>query len=131
MTEREKSFLFAITLCILIFGIPYLWRRNRDNDIRDNSKYAFAKIIKKTNSLKNGHAWHYDFLYKGEKYKGRWPTHVDYNVKIGDYFIVNFSSKDPDHNKPIYDYKLKQYKEGIINQVWDTIPQSLTISAKK
>lgn len=131
MTEREKSGLFALLLVIIIFGVPYLWRRYRDNDIKVNSKYAFAKIVKKTGSLKNGNHWHYGFYYRDTLISGSWSTHADYNVNMGDYFIVNFSSKDPEHNKILYDYKLKKIQSEIVKKVWDTIPKSLTMSGRK
>jgi hypothetical protein len=131
MTKHEKSLLSVIVFGILIFGIPYLWRQYRDNDIKDNSKYAFGKIIKRTGSLKNGKRWHYSFYYKDSLIQGRWPTHVNYDIRIGDYILVNFSSSDPEHNKPLYNYKLKQYKPEIVKQVWDTIPLLLTIDTQK
>jgi hypothetical protein len=56
--------IIALLLVIIIFGVPYLWRRYRDNDIKVNSKYACAKIVKKTGSLKNGNHWHYAIYYR-------------------------------------------------------------------
>ena len=131
MSKQKKSLLFAFIVCSLILGLPYLWRKYRDNDIKENSKYTFGKVIKKTNSLKNGKRWHYDFYFENVLYNGRWPTHVDYDVKMGDYFIVNFSSKNPEHNKILYDYKLKAYLPEVVNQAWDTIPLSIVESARK
>jgi len=89
----------------LILSVPYVWRRYRDLDIKENNEYAFAMIVKKTGSLINGNHWHYDFYFKRRLFQGHLLTHVHYNVQIGDYFIVNFSSNDPDHNKILYDYK--------------------------
>ncbi len=131
MSRETKSFLTLIVLLVLIFGVPYLWRNYRDTDIKENSKYTFGKIVRKTSSLKNGHNWNYDFYFKNQVYRGFWPTHVNYDVQIGDYFIVNFSSKDPTHNKILYDYKLKRSDLNSIGQVWDTIPMTLVESGKK
>lgn len=131
MTKRAKSLLTLLILLLMIFGVPYLWRRNRDNDIKSHSKYAFGRIVRETGSLKNGNHWHYDFYFGNRIYQGHWPTHVDYDVQIGDYFIVNFSSKDPDHNKILYDFKLKEYRPELVNQVWDTVPLSVIKSGRK
>ena len=131
MSKQQKSFLTLIVLLTLIFGIPYLWRRHRDSDIREHSKYAFGKIVKQTGSLKNGNHWQYEFYFHDTLYNGFWPTHVDYDVGLGDYVLINFSSSDPGHNKPIYRYKLRQYDPAVIKQVWDTIPASLTIDGRK
>jgi hypothetical protein len=131
MKNFLNSKLFAIIICALIFGIPYLWRRYRDSDIEQHRKYAFARIVKKTGSLKNGTDWYYDFYFQNILQQGHWPTHVDYAVTIGDYFLVTFSSKDPSHNKILYDHKLKTYDQSLLTMVWDTIPKLLIISGRK
>ncbi len=59
------------------------------------ASFAFGKIVRKTGFLKNGHNWDYNFYYKNKLYKGFWPTHLDFNVELGNYFVVNFSSKIP------------------------------------
>jgi hypothetical protein len=130
MRKKPKPFLILFVLLILIFGGPYLWRRYRDNDIKEHSEYAFAKIVKQTGSLINGHHWHYDFYFKDKLYQGHWPTNIDYNVQIGDYFIVNFSTKEPEHNKILYNYKLIQYDPNVVYKTWDTIPLSIVESVK-
>jgi hypothetical protein len=122
MTNKQKSLLTLFILLVLIFGIPYLWRSYRDNDIKSHSKFTFAKIFKKTGSLKNGSHWHYSFTYEGQPYFGHWSTHVDYDVNIGEYFLVNFSSKNPDHNKIFYNCKLKVNPTSIKDSAWDVPP---------
>ena len=131
MNKEKKSILGLFILLVLIFGVPYLWRNYRDNDIKEHSKFAFGKVIKKTGSLKNGSQWHYNFSFNGFTYEGRWPTHKDYNVHMGDYFLVNFSEKNPEHNKILHDYKLKNHRPDLVNKIWDTIPMKIVVSSRK
>lgn len=131
MTKQQKSLIQIVLFLTVLFGGSYLWRRYRDNDIKEHSEYAFGRIQRKTSSLKNGNHWHYEFYFHDTLHDGYWPTHVDYDVHIGDYILINFSSKDPEHNKPLYQYKLKQYEPTVVKQTWDTIPKNLTINGRK
>jgi hypothetical protein len=108
-----------------------LWRQNRDKDIKQHSQYACGRIIRRTGSLKNGNHWHYEFFINGRMFEGYRSTHVDYNVSVGDYFLVNFSKVNPQHSKIMYEYKLKNYDSAIVRQVWNKVPDSLFISARK
>jgi hypothetical protein len=126
-----KSILVGIPLFALLFGGSYLWRQQRDQDINENSKYAIGHIQKKTGSLTSGEQWHYEFEYNEVRYEGYRSTHVDYDVHLGDYFLVNFSSKDPDHSKILYEYKLNDDKRNYADSIWDTIPRSILHSGLK
>jgi len=129
--EDVKSILYGVGLIIVIFIIPYFWRKNKKRDIDENSKYAIALIIKKTGSLKNGYHWHYQFFYNNRVYEAYRSTHIGYDVKIGDYFLVKFSYKNPSHSKILYEYQLKPGNQQYINYVWDTIPTSILVYNQK
>lgn len=125
MKKRKINLIVTVLFIFFIFFISYLCRRNRENDIENHSKFTIGQIIKFSTTLKSGDYWDYQFEYNGKIYKNSKPTHVDYNVKIGDYFLVNFSSKDPEHSKILYEYKLNDDKIKYIHSVWDTIPKSI------
>jgi hypothetical protein len=129
--ENIKSVLVGVPFLILLFGGSYLWRQNKAKDISNNSKYSIGIIIKKTGSLTSGVQWHYEFKYDGHVYSGYRSTHVDYDVAQGDYFLVNFSSKHPDHNKILYDYKVNKERLNFVDSVWDTIPTAIVHSGLK
>lgn len=128
--EKIKS-LLLILIVLLLFPLSYLYRRFRSNDIETHTKFTVGKIFKFTTSLKSGNAWHYQFKYRDSIYENYRSTHVDYDVSMGDYFLVNFSSKNPEHNKILYEYKLNEDKLNCIDSVWDTIPQSILHSGLK
>ncbi len=105
--EKIKS-LLLIVLVFSLFPLSYFYRRYKRDDIETNSKFAIGRIFKLTTSLKSGDAWYYQFKYKDNVYENYRSTHVDYDVAIGDYFLVNFSSKNPEHSEILYDYKLDE-----------------------
>jgi len=124
MTKEKTKSLLLIIIVLSLFPISYFYRRIISNDIKDHSKFTVGKIFKLTSSLKSGNAWHYQFTYNGNQYENYRSTHVDYDVNIGDYFLVNFSTINPAHSKILYDYKLNLDKANLIDQIWDTIPNS-------
>ncbi len=99
--------------------------------IAKHSRFAFAKIYKKTGSLKSGNAWHYIFFVNDLSYEGFRSTHVDYEVNLSDYFLVNFSYSNPNHSKLLYQYKLEKFDTSVIRKVWEKIPMDLLVNAKK
>ena len=115
----------------IFFPLSYLYRRHIRNDIDTYSKFAIGKIIKFTTSLKSGNAWQYEFKYDDTLYENYRSTHVAYDVKMGDYFLVNFSSKYPEHSKILYEYKLNDGKINYMDSAWDTIPMSILHSGLK
>jgi hypothetical protein len=131
VTQQIKSLLVILAVIVLFFIIPYFWRQNRDKNIQQNSRYTCGKIVKKTGSLKNGNHWHYQFSVNGRIYEDYRSTHKDYAVKIGDYFLVNFSAENPQYSKVLYNYKLKKYDSVIVRQVWNEIPTELFVNAYK
>lgn len=108
MKNKRIQWFFIILFVTSLFLGTYLYRKHRDDDIKAHSKFAVGKIIKFTTSLKSGNSWHYEFKYGDTIFQGSRSTHVDYDVKMGEYFLVNFSTKDPDHSKILYDYKLNR-----------------------
>lgn len=129
--EKIKSILGGLVFFGLLFGASFLWRKSKEEDIKQNSKYTIGEIIKKTGSLNSGEQWHYRFKFKGKYFEGYRSTHIDYNVAIGDYFLINFSSKNPDHSVLSYEYKLKINATGLTDSVWDTIPTNLFVTSLK
>jgi len=128
--EKIKS-LILILIVLSLFPISYFYRKNKSNDIENHSKYAIGKVSKFTTSLNSGNAWSYNFKYNGNLYENYRSTHVDYDINLGDYFLVNFSSENPEHNKIMYEYKLNKDKLSFIDSVWDSIPESILHSRLK
>jgi hypothetical protein len=131
MGKRKINLIGTIVFIFSLFLLSYLYRRNRFQDIENHSKFAIGEIIKFSTTLKSGDYWDYQFKYNGKIYQNSRPTHVEYNVRIGDYLLVNFSSKNPNHSKILYEYKLNDNRLNYRDSVWDTIPISILHSGLK
>lgn len=131
-TKNGTDLIILSSIILIVFIIlPYFWRKNEAYDIKENSQFTIGKITRFSRTLKSGDYWHYGFKYKDSVYENSRSTHVEYDIKIGDYFLVNFSSKDPEHSKILYEYKLNDDRLNYIDSVWDTIPLSILHSGLK
>ncbi|MEO6231433.1 MAG: hypothetical protein ABJB11_07600 [Ferruginibacter sp.] len=126
--ERLKFFILLSIIVIVFFIIPYFLRKAETADIAANSKFAMGKIIRLTRTLKSGKFWHYQFKYKNIIFENSQSTHVDYDVNLGDYFLVNFSTKNPEHSEMFYKYKLAATKQNYVDSTWNTIPEYILTS---
>lgn len=131
MGKKRINLIVSILFVFALFLFSYLYRKHKSNDIETHSKFTIGEIFKFTTSLKSGNAWHYKFKYNNNWYENYRSTHVDYDVNKGDYFLVNFSSKDPEHSKILYEYKLNNDRLNYVDSVWDTIPLSILHSGLK
>jgi hypothetical protein len=129
--ERLKFVILLSIIAIAFVIIPYFLRKAETTDIVANSKFVIGKIIRLSSTLKSGDYWHYQFKYKNSIYENSQPTHVDYDVNIGDYFLVNFSTKNPEHSKIFYKYKLVATEQDYADSTWDTIPEYILTSGLK
>lgn len=125
MEKKRINLLVSFLFVFSLFFFSYLYRRHIKNDIQGHSKFTIGKIIRFSRTLSSGDYWHYHFKYNDSIYENSRPTHVDYDANLGDYFLVNFSSKNPEHNKMLYEYKLNADKSNYNDSVWDTIPLSI------
>lgn len=121
----KKSTIGFFILIILIFVIPYFYRKNKEEDISKHRKYSLGKIYKKTGSLKNGSHWYYTFFYNEKSYEEYQSTDIRYDVNIGDYLLIEFSSNNPNRSKALYEYQLREDKIEFKGYVGDTIPYSI------
>lgn len=129
--ERVKLAILISIIAIAFIILPFFWRQEDANDIERHSKFAIGKIVRLSSTLKSGDYWHYEFRYKNNIYTNSSPTHIDYRVSVGDYFLINFSSQNPENSKIFYEYKLDKNEENYKDSVWDTIPKSLLRSSIK
>lgn len=123
--NQRNTFIFWTSLVIVLIILPYFWRRNRDEDIEKNKRYTFCKILSKVGSLKNGNEWYCQFSYDGKIYSSHRSTHVDYDVKVGECYLVKFSFLKPEHNKLLYEFKLKSDKKEYEHFISEMIPCEL------
>ena len=131
MSKGTKSILVGLLIFVPIFLGGFLYQRYKTKAIEKHSKFSIARITRFGTSAKIGNRWVYQFVYNGKVFEGSRPTHVDYAVTTGDYFLVQFSTRKPDLNRILYDYKLSDSTKAGIGVVWDSIPFTILTSARK
>jgi hypothetical protein len=130
--ENLKSIWAGLALFILLFVIPYFCRQGKTKEREQNKRYTIGVITERPDALfENRRDWYYEFYYNHKKYQSSRRTHVGYDVKLGDYFLVEFSSKNPDNNKILYEFQLRPDKIESKSYVGDTIPNNILRYNKK
>lgn len=83
-----------------------------------NSKYIHKQYSKR--------GYKYEFFYKGKKYTGISTAYISENVKIGSFYKVEFSDKNPEHNQMVFDLEyvmqIKTNEKGEVDTTY--IPKS-------
>lgn len=124
--EEWKSFWVGVAVFIVIVVVPYFCRRSKRIEIDKHTAYAVGVITKKTGSLKNGNHWHYKFMYKGKEYEENRQTEEVYDVAIGDFYLVQFSYKEPDKNTILYEYKIRPERAiTLLDTFWTRLPKDI------
>lgn len=122
--EEWKSFWIGVALFIAIGVVPFFCRKEKRDEINKHTMYAVGVITKKTGSLKNGNHWHYKFKYKGEEYQSYKSTSVKYDIAVGDYYLIQFSYKDPEKNTILYEYKVNiESALNMLDSFWTKLPK--------
>ena len=120
LTENFIKIKEFISEYYRIAGIPFLiWGfilvMEEKQDIKQNGTEAFgmvygSKSIYKQYSKRN---YKYEFHYNGKKYTGTSTAYNTENVENGNFYKVEFSDKNPEHSKMIFD--LEYVREIKIN----------------
>lgn len=110
LTEEYIKFKKIISEYYWIAGIPFLvWgfmlAMESKEDINRNQKETYGMVygsrsIYKQYSKRN---YKYEFYYNGKKYTGTSTAYNSENVKNGNFYKVEFSDKNPEHSRMIFD----------------------------
>jgi len=131
ITERVKFRVFLSFIILVFFVIPYFFRMSKAKEITQHSLYAAGKITKKTGSLINGEHWHYTFVFRNKIYEDYLSDVNAFDIKVGNYFLVNFSSINPKSSHLLFQYRFKDDVIKYIDSFWTTIPTSILRSGYK
>ena len=110
LTENYIKIKEFISEYYWIAGIPFLiWAivlvMEEKQDIKQNGIETFgmvygSKSIYKQYSKRN---YKYEFYYNGKKYTGTSTAYNSENVENGNFYKVEFSDKNPEHSRMIFD----------------------------
>ena len=106
--ERPNPLTSVLTVgtCILMFIIMLVWRNYRQANLERDQLYGFAQIKTLTASLRSGNSWKYEFTFNTYLYDGYIQTHIAFDVKPRQFYLVRFSESDPENNELLYEYRL-------------------------
>ena len=87
--------------------------------------YTIGSVIRKQTGLKSGTVAKFTYFYEGKKYEG--GTGIgDYEIKIGDKYIVEFAKQKVDLSKALFYYPIPDsVMIEIPREGWEDIPSYL------
>lgn len=116
----EYYWIASIPFLIYIFIIT----SNNKEDIDQNQTETYgmvygSKAIYKQYSKRS---FKYEFYYNGKKYTGTSTAYDSKNVQNGDFYKVQFSDKNPENSRMIFDSAyVQRLKTDLDGKVTDTI----------
>lgn len=129
--KRKKDLLYFLIAFIILFIIPWFYRKYRDSNIEKNKLYVIGTITTLRGSFKSASKYYFDYYYNNTKYEGSQSINLDYNINIGDCFIVELSSENHKYNKILYEHKIKKDScVGNLKNVWKEFPYPIVIRTK-
>lgn len=112
-----------------VAGIPFLiWGfflvMTEKEDINWNQTKTYGVVYGATPMYKqySKRNYKYEFYYNGKKYTGTSIAYNSKNVKNGNFYKVEFSDKNPEHSRMIFDLEyVRQLKTDGSGKVIDTM----------
>ena len=142
LTENYIKIKEFISEYYWIAGIPFLiWGfilvMEEKQDIKQNGTETFGMVygsnsIYKQYSKRN---YKYEFFYNGKKYTGSSTAYNSENVENGNFYKVEFSDKNPEHSRMIFELEyvreIKTKDNGKVDTTYVQKNQKLRNEMKK
>lgn len=130
MTKKTLQYIALIVIIgLLLLGIYNPYRR--ENEIKKHLRYTVAVVYKESGSLKNGEHYHYKFYYNGTEYEAYNSKNRNYIVKFGDWYVVEFSYKDPAIAKIHYEWPVPHNLGPFPVAGWDKVPDHIILKNRR
>jgi hypothetical protein len=117
-----KAYYWIAVIPLFIYGLISAIESKQDIDQHQTETFGLvynSKPISKQNSRRN---YMYKFSFKNKAYSGSSSAYLSENVKIGSFYKVEFSNKNPDHSRMLFDLEyLQKFKFDNLGNVTDTI----------
>ncbi len=129
LTENYIKVKEFISEYYWIVGIPFLfWGffmvMTKKEDIKQNKTETFGMVYGSTPIYKqySKRNYRYEFYYKSRKYTGTSTAYNSKNVENGNFYKVEFSDKNPEHSRMIFDVEyVQELKTDESGKVIDTM----------
>jgi len=128
LTENYIKIKEFISEYYWIAGIPFMiWVfilvMAEKEDIKQNRTETFGMVYGSKSNYKqySKRNYKYEFYYNGKKYTGTSTAYNSENIENGNFYKVEFSDKNPEHSRMIFDLEyVRQFKTDENGKVIDT-----------
>lgn len=99
-----------------IFVFFFFKMQLEKSEIKRYRTFAFGTVthVSKIYRKYSKKRYHYVFFYKKEEYHGSTNGNFSDNIRVGNRYTVEFSSKDPSKNKMLFDNPYFEKKDSIL-----------------
>jgi hypothetical protein len=117
--NNKKELITVILICIFGAVLWYIYYGSY------KKYYTIGSVIRKETGLKSGTVAKFTYFYEGKKYEG--GTGIgDYEIKIGDKYVVEFAKKKVDLSKALFYYPIPDsVMMEIPREGWEDVPSNL------
>ena len=108
LLQQIKKYYWIVGIPLFIWG--FILTEEGDNDIDNNLKTNFGQVYT-SYSVKNQptkKTYKYKYSFKGKKFSGSEIEHITKGVKIGAFYKIEYSIKNPENSRMLFDREYLQ-----------------------
>ena len=94
----DKSKIKVLIIVVFLFLTTYFVSRYIKNDINTNAEYTIGFIYDNMEGVTSGEYIYYRYYVSGQVYENSNAYDSDHKVKIGQYYTVKYSTRNPEHS---------------------------------
>ncbi|WP_289064213.1 hypothetical protein [uncultured Zobellia sp.] len=95
----EKNKIKALIIVGFLFMTTYFVSRYIKNDINTNAEYTIGFVYDYMEGVTSGEYIYYRYYVLGQVYENSNAYDNDHKVKIGQYYMVKYSTSNPEHSE--------------------------------
>ncbi|MDO6818978.1 hypothetical protein [Zobellia sp. 1_MG-2023] len=94
----DKSKIKVLIIVVFLFLTTYFVSRYIKNDINTNAEYTIGFVYDYMEGVTSGEYIYYRYYVSGQVYENSNAYDSDHKVKIGQYYTVKYSTRNPEHS---------------------------------
>ena len=94
----DKSKIKVLIIVGFLFLTTYFVSRYIKNDINTNAEYTIGFVYDYMEGVTSGEYIYYRYYVSGQVYENSNAYDSDHKVKIGQYYTVKYSTRNPEHS---------------------------------
>lgn len=107
----HKYWYFVVSPVVMGFIVIYMSNAQSDKrELEENLKTTVGKVISYSRVPKKSKTiYHYEFCLAGKKYKGNSSGYISDGVRVGEYYIVEYSGVNAENNRMNFNSQFTPY----------------------